>query len=244
MPRYKTANDIVNAVAIETGIGKDDNPYSSQNAVFIQLRGLLDAAGQELVELHDWQILEATYQKITSSSDSGTYDLPDDFSRMINQTGWDHTNDLPVGGPLTPQTWAYLRGRDLVNQTIYATFQLADGKFQLLPNPVPEGLDLNFRYISRNWVLENGTSERFDEVQEGSNLILFEPILIQKFLKAKHLEAKGFDSSSARLEFENMYDARTGSDTGATILSASGDARGLPYLDPYRNMGDTGYGIP
>jgi hypothetical protein len=65
-----------------------------------------------------------------------------------------------------------------------------------------------------------------------------------KFLKVKMLEAKGFDASSARLEFENIFDARTGQDEGASILSASNNSRGFPYLHPYYSTGDTGYGRP
>jgi hypothetical protein len=60
----------------------------------------------------------------------------------------------------------------------------------------------------------------------------------------KMLEAKGFDASAARLEFENMFDSRTGKDEGASILSAGRNSRGFPYLSPYGNTGDTGYGVP
>jgi hypothetical protein len=66
--------------------------------------------------------------------------------------------------------------------------------------------------------------------------------MIIKFLKAKFLEAKGFDASSARLEFENMFNSRTGKDEGAPILSASSNTRGFPYLSPYGNTSDTGFG--
>jgi hypothetical protein len=164
---------------------------------------------------------------------------------MIDQTGWDQTNRVAMGGPLSSQDWSYLEGRDLVSQSIYASFRLDSNKMELYPQPPPVGLDIRFEYMSRNWVAEaTNTDNRHDLVQTGSNLILYEPILIVKFLKVKMLEAKGLDASSARLEFENMFDARTGQDEGASILSASMNQRGFPYLHPFYSTGDTGYGVP
>ena len=244
MARLSTANDVMNRVATEIGLPKSTDPVSSSDETFIQLRGLLDSAGQELVELNQWQILEREYSFTTVEGDTGEYDLPDDFSAMIDQTGWDRTNNLPIGGPLSSQDWAYLVGRDLVSQTIYASFQLQDNKLQLFPQPPPEDLEVSFSYLSRAW-LASGTdmTNRFDTIQTGSDIVLFEPILIVKFLKVKMLEAKGFDASAARLEFDTVFDSRTGKDSGAAVLSASGGTGGMPYLTPYRNVGDTGYGM-
>jgi hypothetical protein len=58
--------------------------------VFKQLRGLLDSAGQELVELYEWVGLRRAWE-ITTVADQNEYDLPDDFAYMVNQTGWDRT---------------------------------------------------------------------------------------------------------------------------------------------------------
>lgn len=242
MPRFLTANDILNRVVLEVGLEPSNDPYADQNTIFKQLRGLLDAAGQELVELYEWEVLRKPFQIITQANTS-VYALPDDFAYMINQTGWDRTNDLPLGGPLTSQTWTYLQGRDLVNQTIYATFRLNGEQVEIFPDPPPVGVSLNFEYISRNWVRENATDLPRDRVENGSDYVLYDPILIVKFLKAKHLEAKGFDASSARLEFENMFGARAGRDAGARIMNAGQSNRGFPLIHPYRNTGDTGYGV-
>jgi hypothetical protein len=76
----------------------------------------------------------------------------------------------------------------------------------------------------------------------GSDIVVYEPILIQKLLKVKFLEAKGFNSESARMEFETVFLSRTGKDEGSGILSASDTHSRYPYLTPYRNMRDSGYG--
>jgi hypothetical protein len=242
MARLSTANDIINRVAVEVGLSKVTDPLSSPDETFVQLSELLNAAGQELVELHAWQALVKEYNVTTAPGDTGTYDLPDDFSYMIDQTGWDKTNRVAIGGPLSAQDWSYLEGRDLISQSIYASFRLVDNKFDLYPqDPVPT-LTVRFEYISRNWVQEQSTGLRSDLVTAGSDIVLYEPILIIKFLKVKFLQAKGFDTTAAATELENMFNSRTGKDTGAAVLSASRTGGGFPYLTPYGNTPDTGFG--
>lgn len=243
MARLSIANDIINRVAVEVGLLKVSDPLSSVDETFIQLSELLNAAGQELVELWPWQILVKPFQVVTQDTDTGTYDLPDDFSYMIDQTGWEHSSRVAIGGPLSAQDWTYLAGRDLISQSIYASFRLVDNKFDIYPqDPVPAGLDINFEYISRNWVQEQGTGDRKDLVTVGSDVVMYEPILIIKFLKVKWLQTKGFDTTAAVTELENVWGSRTGKDAGASILSASNNSRGFPYLHPYYNTSDTGYG--
>ncbi len=243
MARFDTANGIINRAAVECGLLKDASPVESSDESFIQLTELLNACGQELVELHEWQLLVGKHQIITSNADSGSYDLPDDFSYMIDQTGWEHSNTTPLGGPLSAQDWTYLLGRNLVSDTIYASFRLVDNKFDIFPqNPVPDGLDINFEYINRNWVEEAGAGLRKDAVTIGSDVVLYDPIMTVKFLRLKFLSAKGFDTAAAAVEFQTMFDSRTGKDTGAPILSASNNSRGYPYLQPYRNTGDSNFG--
>lgn len=240
MPRIYTANNIINRTAVEVGLTAVTDPVSSTDDNFTQLTGLLNSAGQELVELHAWEVLEKVYSLVTSDTDSGAYQLPDDWAYMIDQTGWDQSNNVPVAGPLSAQTWTYLEGRDLVTSTIYASFRLAQGEFDLFPQPPPDALEISFRYIMRNWVREPGGLEK-DSVGLGSDLVLYEPILAIKMLKMKWLEAKGFDSTKASIEFNTIFDSRAGKDAGAPVLSASNTGRGMPYLSPW-NTPDSGFG--
>jgi hypothetical protein len=241
MARVSTANAIINRVAVEVGLLRDANPFGSSDESFIQLSELLNAAGQELVEMHPWQVLVQPFDVTTQDTDSGTYDLPDDFSYMIDQTGWDRTNNVQIGGPLSAQDWSYLKGRDLVSQSIYASFRLVDNKFDLFPQPPPTGLNVSFEYISRNWVAPTENT-RDDIVTNGNDTVLYEPIMAIKFLKLKFLSAKGFDIGPALAEFELIFNSRTGKDEGAAILNASNTGRTFPYLNGYYNVGDTGFG--
>ncbi len=245
MARVENATTLINRAALEVGLTPENDPFASEDQSFVQLRGLLDAAGQELIEYHPWQRFVNRYAFNTSDNgQTGSYPLPEDFAYMIDQTGWDNSNKLAVGGPLTAQDWTYLAGRDLSRSTIYVSFRLFDGEMQVYPQPPPANINISFEYVARNWASPfNEPSPTQDVVLTGSDLVWYEPILIVKFLKAKFLEAKGFDPSTARLEFENMFNSRAGKDEGAPILSAAGPRRRYPYLNPFFNTPDTNYGV-
>jgi hypothetical protein len=253
MARYESANTIINDTALEVGLVPASDPFSSQDEAYIQLRGLLTSVGRQLVDMHEWQILTGSYEITTADGDTGDYPLPEDFSHMINQTGWNQSTNLPIGGPLSPQDWSYLVGRDLASTTIYASFRLEDGIFRIFPQPPPPDITISFEYASRNWVTESGAQPQAvttssssvgvkDRPDAGTDVILYSPLLVVKFLKMSFLSAKGFDSSAAFAEFQQVFNARTGMDTGSPILSASNRSSGFPYLDGYRNVGDTNFG--
>jgi hypothetical protein len=243
MARLLSVNDVINRAALEAGLLPSSSPVDDPDEAYIQLTGLLNSAGQELLELHPWQTFVQRYEINTTGADSGTYDLPDDFNYMIDQTGWDRTNRVAMGGPLSAQDWTYLEGRDLVSQTIYASFRQVDNKLDLFPQPPPDGLRITFEYIGRNWISEQGQdAPNRDTVGAGSDIVWTDPLLTIKFLKLKFLQAKGFDTTAAALEFDTLLASRTGKDAGAPILSASNSGRGFPYLTPYYNTGDSGFG--
>ena len=237
------ANDILNRVAAETGTQPVSDPYSSNDPTFVQMRYLLNVAGEELVIAHAWENLTREHSFITQNGDSGDYPLPDDFLYMINQTGWERTENVPLFGPLSPQDWQYLLGRDLVTSTIYASFRLNEGLFRMFPQPPAEGLDVHYEYASKNWVQEQTTGTYRDEVISGSDTVLYDKTLVSRYLKVKFLEAKGYDSTKAQDDYNQTFMFLTGYDQGAKVISASGGGTGFPYLDTFRNLPDSGYGM-
>jgi len=244
MSRYFTVDKILNDVAVESGLNPVTDPWDSTDPSFVQMKYLLNGAGQELLELYPWEILRRQH---TITTDSTTYPdqkypLPDDFGYMIDQTGWDRDNNLPIQGGVTPQQWAYLEGRNLGTSTVYVTFQLEEGQMQLFPGTLADGRTITFNYISRNWaqdVSDNGLYE----LTAGNNTVRYEPILIKRMLKMKFQAAKGFDNSNAVQEFMAAMDAWTGKSKAAQILNASANGRGVPFLSVWRNLPDSNYGV-
>lgn len=239
-----TANDILNRVAAEVGIDTVPDPYASSNQAFQQMKTLLNIAGEELNQLHPWEEMNREHQITTASTDSGDYPLPSDFLYMLNQTGWERSENVPLFGPLSGQAWQYLLGRDLVTSTIYASFRMKQGAFSIFPQPPPDGLDIHFEYQSRNWVSDSttGFATDKDSVTVGADIPMFDRTLISRYLKVKFLEAKGFDSTKAQADLNQMFQVVNSHDKGANVLSAGRNSTGFPYLDTYRSTPDSGYG--
>ncbi len=238
------ANEILNRVAAEVGLTPVGDPWSDQAQHFLQMRYLLNTCGEELLLAHPWEWGIKAQQFTTQKNDTGDYDLPGDFLQMIDQTGWDRSNNVPLLGPLSPQDWTYLLGRDLVSSTIYASFRVKEGKLSLFPQPPTTGLDVNYEYQSSNWVFRGTSAQPVhdDEVKEGSDIVLFDKTLISRMLKLKWLGAKGFDTTTPQSEFDTVFGTLTGKDKGGKVLSAGFRRGGIPYLDGWRSVPDTGYG--
>ncbi len=77
-PTSATAGDIINRVAVEVGLVKVADPYASQDNNFIQMRELLNIAGDELLYMYDWSACSRVAVVDTSVDNSGEYPFPDD----------------------------------------------------------------------------------------------------------------------------------------------------------------------
>lgn len=242
MSQYDTVDNILNRVGIELGFAESIDPLTDTNKGYVQLRGLMNSAADELMDMFNWSELIKEHNFTTVLGDSD-YALPNDFRRMISQTYWDRTNDNPVFGPLSPQKWQYLKGRDLADSSIYVSFRLKQREMHIFPDdPVIADLDIYFEYVSDNWLQDASVSSTFyNEINAGDNICLFPKTIMIKFLKVKWLEAKGFDSSKAREDFAVNFFTSTGASQDAPILNAGGK-RGYPYIDIDRNLPDSGYG--
>jgi hypothetical protein len=238
-----TAAEILNRVAAEVGIAPIEAPFSSQDPFFVQLRYLLNTAGEELMQAYPWELLIESHSITTDSADSGEYDMPDNFGYILNQTEWDNTNRVPMGGPLSAQDWTYLEGRNLASNTLYASFRIAKGKFNVFPHPPPNGLDLSFEYISTDWVYDNSVDPAIYKkaVVLPSDVPLFDKTLITRALKVKYLESGGFDTTKAQADYNQIFAFLTGTEKGAPVLNAGMAHGGIPYLSGY-NAPDTGFG--
>ena len=242
--RYNTVNQIVNAVAVQVGLTSVADVFSAADPAFTQMTSLLTTGLQTLMEDYEWNNLVRTHQITTTAVDDGSYALPSDFAYMIDQTGWERSDNVPLLGPLSAQEWTYLLGRDLVSSTIYASFRFDQNEFYIFPNnPVIAGLDVNFEYISRNLIqIASAPTTYTDEATIGADVVMFPPNLIKQQLRMLFLEAKGFDNSAAAAAFARSIESWMGKDNSAGVLSVAGGRNGYPYLNGVRNTPDTGYG--
>ena len=244
VPMADQAGNILNRIAAEVSIAPVQDPFATNDATFVQLIALMNTAGEELLIQYEWEQLQNEHAIVTADGDSGEYPLPSDFAYMINQTGWERAQNVPLGGPLSPQDWQYLLGRDLVNSTIYASFRIKQGYFNIFPQPPPTGLDINFEYVGMNWVQDGDDPLVFKtSVSKFNDVPLYNRLLIGRYVKVKYYEAHQMDSTKAQDDFNQIFSTLTGRSMGSAILDAGSYGRSIPYLDGVYNVPTTGYGL-
>lgn len=242
--RYLTVgeiiNDVTSAILAQTSSDPVGDGSDKGNQ---QLVTLLNIGIEELSTVEDWQQHRREHSFTTNAATypDGRYPLPDDFDSMIPQTQWDQTNNQPVTGPLSSQQWQYLKGYDLVSSTIYASFRQIEGILEMWPTPPPDGLVVAFEYRSTNWI-QTGPYTYAQRISSQGDIVLLPPTLIRSYLAAKYRESKGFGSVNAARMVANFLDGFGGKDEAAPVLSTTSTSR-FPYLDPRRNVGDTGFGV-
>ena len=177
-----TVNEILNRVAVEVGLDTTQDPFSSTDRNFVQLRTLLNIAGEELAIMYDWNVLTARTGIDTTEDQSGAYALPKDFLRITNQTAWEHNNRVPVP-MISPQEWSAMNGRNYVSDTIYPKYRLQNGLFTVYPQPTPPNYLISYEYISSGWVIPiaNLGEQVYQDfiTSRGLNLITSQGLIFQ-----------------------------------------------------------------
>jgi hypothetical protein len=242
---YDTSANIIAAACAEIGLNSVADPYISTADEQVQLRNLLNQAGRELYAMFQWQqfVKLATISTGGSPVSDGLYSLPADFGYFINQTGWVPTTTFPLRGPLTQQTYAALVATDLATSTIYVSFLVQGNQIQLLPAPAPANTTITYYYMSTNWVQVNGNpSTTASLAVNADDRIMFEPVLISKFLALRYKQAKGLEHARLEQQFQNLFSLHTSVNAPAPVLDLTGGGADFPYLD-WRNVPDSGYGL-
>jgi hypothetical protein len=226
-----TALQIVRQAEMELGLPASNELVLSQEATAIQMLGLLNAAGNELVMAFDWEFLTKTHI-ITSVADQGQYPAPTDYARMLNQTLWDYGNRRPAYGPVSPQGWQVLTNA-LISVGPFARYRIARGKVEFLPVPKADGHIFDYQYISNGWVQDWQNPTVYKSfITNDADVLTFDFWLMVKYLKVKMWQAKGLDVTSLLTDFARVFDAQTGQDHGAPVLGLANTFK-TPWLTMY-----------
>lgn len=245
VPPWETVQQIVSNAALDLGLGNaGTNVMASSDANILQLCSLLKSAGRELVHLRSWNHLRGEHSFTTAAGQS-VYPLPADYHNMIDQTWWNRTNRLPVGGPLSAQEWQYLKGR-IVGVVFNVLFRPMNRQIVLYPdNNIPTGFNIVFEYNSSFWISTSGTPDTAtsDAPAASTDFVWFDPLLMVRKLKLDFLKAKGFDTTSAQQDYETALEYVKGNDAPSPVLNAT--RRFNPVIDPLiggQNIPVTGFG--
>jgi len=238
-----SANEILNTVGVEVGIGYDVDPFASTDPNYVQLQFLINTACKELARLYDWEFLMKEHSIVTVVAEDGVYPLPDDFLRMINQTGWERSNRNPMS-VLSPQQWQYLKGIDIASEQLWVSFRVQQGDFTILPSPVQSVYDIVFEYITNLFAISSIDQQPTNRIELGADIPLFDELLLSRLLKVKWYESKGMDSSKAQDDLNQAFALVTAVDKSSPILRAGRAGGGIKLIDPLSSLSGTNYGSP
>ncbi len=293
---FATAGSIINDAAVEVGLSALADPYASTDQNFTQLCGLLKSLGQDLWRVKQWTQLQQVYT-FTTVLNQGRYDLPADFGLMIDQTQWNRTNRLPLGGPLSPQEWEYLKAFQ-TGVVFTVLFRPMNRQLWLYPDTAtPADFVIAFEYVSRFWAVPAATHSNSGAWSDGlavttgdyftnggnvyvatstattgdsgptgtgsgisdggvtwnyvsawgivsptlsTDVVLYDPLLVMRGLKLAWLKAKGFDTTTAQMDFDTTLESIKSEDSAAPVLSLNTGSEG--YLLSDKNVPITGFG--
>lgn len=237
---WDTLVNIVNGAAGELGLIQSDlsDPYTSTDASIIQLLKLLTSLGKELQE-HNWSHLQKSYTFPTVNG-TATYAFPADFDAIAGETWWNRSTRLPLGGPLSPQSWQALQAQSS-SSVVTTHLRIWGNKIELYPTPsIVETIAYDYR--SSYWVaVDASANPTLAAPTAYTNVLWYDRNLLVRGLKLFFQRAKGFDTT-ASLEDFNKSLARALAADGAKPRLNIGLGLREDTLVSMRNVPDTGYG--
>jgi hypothetical protein len=237
---FLTAQQIINRASIMLGLGGQTAPFTSNDPNVVQLREMLNSAGEDLVREFEWAHLRKEFDT-TTVPNQDTYTLPQDFNRFVNQTEWNRSSKLPLGGPVTPQGWQLLKTLNVI-AAVQMFFRTKANTLILLP--VPAGAyDLALEYLSGWWVSnDGGSTPSGGTLAADTDVVLLDGQMMVHRIRRDWQDAKGFDSTAASNAYEAALNVAKGNDEAAPVLNLNHNPYNRARLLDGTNLPPTGYG--
>jgi len=150
-----TALELIQEVCDRVGVSRPTGLANSNDAGARQFASLLNKEGQSVVSEYRWHETLKDFE-ITLQDGVASYQLPDDFLFISNNTIYDDNNNQPIFGGTSTFMWTALT-KGVVTSNPYRHFRITgakDGKFHLFDTPSASdaGSIVSFQYYSKNWL--------------------------------------------------------------------------------------------
>lgn len=169
-----------------------------------------------------------------------SYNMPSDYDRPVDRTNWDKTKHWEMLGPCTAQQWEWLKS-GYISTGPRIRWRILGAYFQIWPVVVGNEY-LGFEYISKNWVLSTSAANNIPDLQQfasDTDTSIFPDRLMVSGLKLRYYDAKGFDSTSLQLAYDEQLSIAKANDSGSATLSMAPRESGV--LITWANIPDSGY---
>lgn len=235
--RRITGADAVRNCLRSLGINFTGSVSESADPNVVLMWFLATRAGQRLLDVFDWQVLDRDYTIVTVPGQS-SYPLPTDFGKFKMDSSWNRTTRLPAIGSLTEQEWQMLKARNLGGTTFTMLYRISDDGVEFYDTP-SSAQTIVMPYVSRGWVLQSDTLLS-DNLSEDADVALYDRQLFEARLRLEWDTEKRFDNTASTATYNELLSAAKAKDAPSRTLTLTRGAR-YPYLGAI-NMPDTGYG--
>lgn len=215
---FETLLEIANRAADELSVVRQTAYFGSVNNDARVLFACANAAGRDLMRAHQWGVLQSL-GTITTAIGTSSYALASDYDRMIQDTGWDRSNDWMMVGPDSPQINRYLNESGGAEVGTRKRFRLQGSNILIYPTPTAVET-LVYEYVSNKWARQSGGT-LITEFDADNNTTVFDPDLMRLEIKWRYLAAKGHDFDAARGEALVVRDQKIAADLGGTTITMS-----------------------
>lgn len=216
----KTCLQIIQSVAGEMQLAVPAAAWSSSDQQIIQLRELLNEAGDDLRKWPDknWNklMIETSFSTLAANLQPA---IPSDFDRMIPMTMWNRTMNRQVWGPMDEQQWQ----QELAGPTFtspYYAYRLRGGNLYLTPVPAA-GNSVFYEYISNFWVYSSSATPNASAFSADGDTCVFPDRLIESGLRWRFLRANGQDYAQERDDWIALLMVEIARDQSAQRLSTT-----------------------
>ena len=215
--------------------------YNLTDETALAMGAHANTAGVLISEAHDWEQLRLPYT-ITGDGVRTAWDLPQNFSRFVDNTGWSLGMRRPVA-VLNAQQWYQVMA--WLSHTFYAqpACRILADQLAFLVAPA-NGEQIIFEYVDSNWVIDQDNVMTLKQIaNKNGDQPRFDWLLMALAIKTKWLEGKGMDTTASQADFNDRLLQLTQHDKLGQVLTLSGPyPTGYRYLDNYYNTPPSFFG--
>ena len=244
-----TALEVIQNVALEINLPRPSAVTDGGQDLAGRALQILKTAGNRLKK-KDWPELIYEHEFFLKKNQP-YYDLPEDYDRFVQGTGWDRVESRPLT-PLNAQQWQEWKS-GLVQAEVWKQYRVkgVDGARKIFINPTPSTSQCTFEtrdgkkvkvglvveYYSKWWV-ESSAGQGKAAPTAGTDVIRLPSDLIEAELKWRWLRSLSRSYADEKFEAESLCEQLLAQSGLPETLDAGLTTRGLSHPNiPETNVG-------
>lgn len=217
-----TLKTILDTVCDDALIERDANYATNSDPQYQRLVRYANKTSRDILSVHNWSALKKR-GTVTVVSGTTLYDLPSDYSHLINDTAQTGSGLRKANVPMND---SIISLSDVRNITTYMG-RLLGNQIELVN--MPSGT-FYFMYMSKGSVQRDGTGDLTDTfLTDNDQWLLDDELLIRGILWRWHKAEGHPDAASEMNDFTNYFKVAKARDIGARVITSGGQ---LNYISP------------